>query len=395
MTLEDYPREAVLRDASRVLLRPMVDEDLPGLEGLFSALPPEEKKYIRCDDMDPCGPVSRSGTVSRQNIFSIVALTEKGIIGVAVLHSGGFPWIAHLGNIRITVLPDWRRKGLGSILAGELLRSALHGGLEKVVAEVVEDQLNVSLFYNDLGFHTEAHLQGHFLDDRGLKHNILIMSNDLRQLWKLWVENTQKALSGGQPKARGRRIIPEGSGEGIGVRPMAAGRDPGWKRGKGAGKGEWKMSRKILVPIDLGGQSVIVVENAKSLAKEGDELLLLHVVTEASYAGFYVPHVSTEKAREESMENAARDMEEFARRHARGVPFILRFGVPYKEILAAAKEEKADLIVIGKREGSSVIGHAFVPQTSKNVFLKAECDVEAVHLPNEMRDDEGKIPGID
>lgn len=393
MSLENYPREAVLRDASRVLLRPMVDEDLPGLEGLFSALLPDEKKFIRCDDMDPCGSVSRSGIVGPRKIFPLVALTEKGIIGVAVLHSWGFPWIAHLGNIRITVLPDWRRKGLGRILAGELFRSALHGGLEKVVAEVVEDQVDVSLFYNDLGFHTEAHLQGHFLDDRGLKHDILIMSNDLRQLWKLWVENTQKTLSGGQSEARGRGKIPEDSGGVIGVNPLVAHRDPGWKRGKGAGKGEWKMARKILVPIDLSGQSVIVVENAKSLAKEGDELLLLHVVTEASHAGFHVPHVSTEKAREESMESGARDMEEFVRRHARGVPFVLRFGVPYKEILAAAKEEKADLIVIGKREGGGVIGHAFVPQTSKNVFMKAECDVEAVHLPNEKREDEGKRSG--
>ena len=390
MSLEDYPREAVLRDASRVLLRPTGDEDLPGLEGLFSALPPEENKFIRCDDMDPCRPVSGQGAVSPWKIFSLVALTEKGIVGVAVLHSGGFPWIAHLGNIRITVLPDWRRKGLGRILAGELFRIALHGGLEKVIAEVVEDQLDVSLFYNDLGFHTEAHLQGHFLDDRGLKHDILIMSNDLRQLWKLWVENTQKALSGGGQEAPGRRKILEDSGGMGGARFLAANGDSGWERRKGSGKGERKMARKILVPIDLSSQSVILVENARSLAKENDELLLLHVVTEASHAGFHVPHVSTEKAREESMENAARDMEEFVRRHARGIPFILRFGVPYKEILAAAKGEKADLIVIGKREGGGVIGHAFVPQTSKNVFLKAECDVEAVHLPNEMGEDEGK-----
>ncbi|MBN2720158.1 MAG: GNAT family N-acetyltransferase [Proteobacteria bacterium] len=393
MSLEDYPREAVLRDARRVLLRPAGDEDLPGLEGLFSALPPEEKKFIRCDDMDPCRPVSGHGAVSPWKHFSLVALTEKGIVGVAVLHSGGFPWTAHLGNIRITVLPEWRRKGLGSILAGELFRSALHGGLEKVIAEVVEDQVEVSLFYNDLGFHTEAHLQGQFLDDRGLKHNVLIMSNDLRQLWKLWVENTQKALSGDQPEAQRPGRIREDSGGMVVGGFLAADRDSGWKSRKGVGKGERKMARKILVPIDLGGQSVIVVENAKSLAKEGDELLLLHVVTEASHAGFHVPHVSTEKAREESMESAALDMQEFTRRHARGVPFILRFGVPYKEILAAAKEEKADLIVIGKREGGGVIGHAFVPQTSKNVFLKAECDVEAVHLPNEMREDEGKKSG--
>ena len=78
---------------------------------------------------------------------------------------------------------------------GELFRHSLQAGLEKIVAEIVREQVDVSLFYNSLGFHTEANLKGHFLDERGLKHDILIMSNDLKQLWKIWMEDYQRVHS--------------------------------------------------------------------------------------------------------------------------------------------------------------------------------------------------------
>ena len=153
------------------------------------------------------------------------------------------------------------------------------------------------------------------------------------------------------------------------------------------------MSRKILAAVDLSRQSIEIFNTAKSIAGEEDQLLLVHVVPDPSrLAGFHVPHVSMEKAREELLEDAGKQLERFCRRYARGVPTLLRYGIPYKEILAAAKEEAADLIVIGRREGGGSMEHVFVPSTSKNVLLKAECDVKVVNLPLETEEDLGKKP---
>jgi len=396
MNLEDYPKEAVLQDGGRVLLRPMIEEDLPGLADLFGTVCPEEKNFIRDDDLDPFFTISWPRAANYRKVLPILALSEGEIVAVGVLRPGDFSWINHVGNIRITVSPQWRRKRLGRILAGELFRSALHAGLDKIVADVVEDQVDVSLFYNDLGFHTEAHLQDHFLDERGLKHDILIMSNDLRQLWKLWVEEEQSVDPGKRRRVSEKETTASDSGKQPHVQGgfPAVDRNPEGKTDrKSPGKGEWKMGRKILVPIDLSGQSVKIFNNAKSAAREGDQLLLLHVVSDPSHWGDAgAPHISTEKLGKELMDEARRDLDRFMARFAPGASSMVRIGVPYKEILAVAKEQKVDLIVLGKHEGGAM-GNVFSPTTSRKVFTKAECDVEAVHLPSLTEEDLQKERG--
>ncbi len=385
MNLEDYPKEAVLSGGGRLLLRPMVEEDLSGLAGFFATVSPEEKNFVRSDDLDPFLSLPLPAAADFRKILPILALSEGDIVGVGVLHPGRFPWVSHVGSIRITVSLQWRRMGLGRILAGELFRSALHAGLEKIVAEVVEDQVDVSLFYNYLGFHTEAHLQDHFLDEKGSKHDILIMSNDLRQLWKLWVEERQSVESGQRKWIGGKKPAAQKAIKNRAVhdRFFAMDGNPAGKTGrKNYRKGEWKMGRKILVPIDLRGQSAKVFDAAKSLMKEGDQLLLLHVVSDPAHWGDAgAPHISTDKVGKELMDEARKDLDRFMARFAPGAASLVKVGIPYKEILAVAKEEKVDLIVLGKHE-SGALESVFSTATTKKVFLKAECDVEAVHLPD-------------
>jgi nucleotide-binding universal stress UspA family protein len=144
----------------------------------------------------------------------------------------------------------------------------------------------------------------------------------------------------------------------------------------------WRMKRKILVPVDLGDQSLTVLDAAKSIAGTEDELVLLHVVLDPSkFAGFHVPHQSTEGIREELMEEAIKKLDRFCRRHGGRASCLLEFGIPYKEILEVAEREKVDLIVIGKRQGTGVMEHLFVPRTSKKVLLNAKCEVKIIPLP--------------
>ena len=148
------------------------------------------------------------------------------------------------------------------------------------------------------------------------------------------------------------------------------------------------MKRKILVPIDLSHHSVTVLKAAKSIAEVNDQIVLLHVVLDPSrFAGFHVPHLSTEITREELMEDARKKLDRFCGRYGSGGSCLLEFGVPFKVILDIAKREKADIIVIGKRQGSGAMEHLFVPGTLKHVLLKAECDVKTVPLPMESEEE--------
>ena len=120
-------------------------------------------------------------------------------MGNGTLHRGANSWNRHVGNIRLTVLPEYRRMGLATILIGELYANALGTDLEKIVSEIVFLQEDVRLAFNQLGFCTEAILKEHHLDPNGRKHDVIIISNDINQLWKNWLEQSE-AVSGIQQK---------------------------------------------------------------------------------------------------------------------------------------------------------------------------------------------------
>jgi GNAT superfamily N-acetyltransferase len=202
MNLEGYPKMVVLKDGRELVLRPMVRHDAHDLRKFFLCLTEKEKLFVRDDDIDPVIAVPWPADSDYDRVLPILALDGEKVVGAATLHHPGSSWATHVGSTRITVDPGWRRRGLGRILAGELFRNALQAGLEKIMAEIVQDQVDVSLFYTSLGFHTEANLSGQFLDEKGYKHDVLIMSNNLQQLWKIWVEDFGKTRYGREIRAR-------------------------------------------------------------------------------------------------------------------------------------------------------------------------------------------------
>ena len=192
MNLEDYPKEKVLKDGSVVTLRPMVHEDEERLMEFFSGIPEHERIYLRNDVINPELIHQWVENIDYERVLPILAITEDGrIVGNGTLHREGYSWNRHVGNIRLTVLPEYRRKGLARILVGELYANALTTDLEKIVAEIVFLQEDVRLSFNQLGFRTEAVLKDHHRDPRGKKHDVIIISNDISQLWKIWQDQCE------------------------------------------------------------------------------------------------------------------------------------------------------------------------------------------------------------
>lgn len=138
--------------------------------------------------------------------------------------------------------------------------------------------------------------------------------------------------------------------------------------------------RRILLVVDLGEQSERIGERARALADlTGAELSLLHVVE-------YVP---VEPMGETLLPAVQIEEELVNRANARLAEFGDRFGIapPRRrvatgnikaEIVRAAQEQDADLIVLGCRErrGPSIL----VNFTEDTVLHAAPCDVLAVRL---------------
>jgi nucleotide-binding universal stress UspA family protein len=132
--------------------------------------------------------------------------------------------------------------------------------------------------------------------------------------------------------------------------------------------------KKILVPVDFSECSTKALQYAIPLAKQFDaELTLLHVVQPYPAVPEMYP-VSAESGRD-----ADKELEVLQRTTCDAVASqtCLRVGTPHLEIVRAAKELGADLIVISTH-GHTGLAHVFLGSTAERVVRHAGCPVLVV-----------------
>lgn len=138
--------------------------------------------------------------------------------------------------------------------------------------------------------------------------------------------------------------------------------------------------RSILVPIDFSPDSTEALKYAAMLAGQmGAKLILLNVVQPMTGPDFvYFPLVMEN---DKAMASSERELERIPA--SQGVDsslidrFVVRYGVPFQEITAAAKSLKADLIVISTR-GYTGLKHVLLGSTAERVVRHAGCPVLVV-----------------
>jgi universal stress protein A len=140
------------------------------------------------------------------------------------------------------------------------------------------------------------------------------------------------------------------------------------------------MYHRILLVVDLGDQSDEIGRRARDLASlMGAELSVLHVVEYVPVEPMGETLLPAVQIEEELVQRATQRLAEFTERL--GIDAAQRqvaAGNIKAEIVRAAQEQKADLIVLGSRErrGPSIL----VNFTEDTVLHAAPCDVLAVRL---------------
>ncbi len=142
--------------------------------------------------------------------------------------------------------------------------------------------------------------------------------------------------------------------------------------------------RKILCPIDFSQHAELVVEWAIHLAQEHDsEVLLLHAyhlpVEFQQLEGAYLPADFWESVKEEA-ERSLAIYAERVRAMSVSVREIVREGYPASVIQEEAREENADMIVMGSR-GLSGLKHLLLGSIAERVVQKAHCPVLTLNHP--------------
>ena len=182
--LRDYPKEVILKSGEKVILRPMVKEDEQKLLEFFLRLPEEDRLFLKNDVTDPKVIESWARNLNYEHVIPILAEIGGRIIGDATLHKRTTEEPPTIGEIRIVTDRDFRRRGLGTMLAKEVYYLALSLKLNKLVAEIVEDRHAVIKTFKSLGFRHETTLKDRVIDLHGIKHNLVVMTEDVDALWK-------------------------------------------------------------------------------------------------------------------------------------------------------------------------------------------------------------------
>ena len=193
--LRDYPKEVTLRSGEKVILRPMVKEDEKKLLDFFKRLPEEDRLFLRDDVTDPTVIASWAENLNYEHVIPILAELNDRIIGDATLHKRTTEQPPDIGEIRIVIDKDFRRRGLGIRLAREIYYLALSMKMNRLVAEVVEDQHAVIKTCEILGFRREKVLENKARDLHGKKHNLVIMTADVDALWDVIEDVLRKDMA--------------------------------------------------------------------------------------------------------------------------------------------------------------------------------------------------------
>ncbi|MFI5167016.1 MAG: GNAT family N-acetyltransferase [Thermoanaerobaculales bacterium] len=184
MTVEGFPQHLTLRDGAEVVVRPLEAADANALLEFYRSLAEADRQFLTDDVTKPEWLERFLHRVAVGEVVSLIAEHQGNLIGEATLYRALHGWTSHVGELRVSTAPEFRRKGLGTVLAHEVVRVATSLGLEKLIVEMVENQVAARRTFAKLGFKEEAVLRGHVKDIHGVKHNLVVASNDVSHIWE-------------------------------------------------------------------------------------------------------------------------------------------------------------------------------------------------------------------
>jgi RimJ/RimL family protein N-acetyltransferase len=175
-----YKKEGVLKDGTRVMLRPMVKEDREKLMAFFRDLDAKELSFLRNDVRDPAVIEHWVNHIDYQRVFPLLAEVDGRIVGDVTLHMRKLGWKRHLGNVRVVVAKDFQDRGLGTLLINEIVELAGEFGLEKLIAEIHLQAQGAFAAFKKAGFSVKAVFEDLVKDPSGQSSDLVVMVCDIQ-----------------------------------------------------------------------------------------------------------------------------------------------------------------------------------------------------------------------
>jgi L-amino acid N-acyltransferase YncA len=150
--LENFPKMITLRDGHVLTLRLMNRDDQFGLYEFFMSLPLEDRRYLRNDVTDRKVIENWVRNLNYEKVLPILAEDDSRIVANATLHWQTFGWGRHVGEVRITIHPEYQGRGLGAVLLDEFTNLAAQCGVKKLLARIVSNRSGTITAFEKAGF---------------------------------------------------------------------------------------------------------------------------------------------------------------------------------------------------------------------------------------------------
>jgi L-amino acid N-acyltransferase YncA len=178
--LAHYRQLVTLPDGLRVCLRPLVPQDKEAVVALFNSLSPDDLQYFRSSVVDASVAAGWAEDVDYSKVFPLVAVVGDHLVGNSTLHLGsGFT--RHIAEIRVFLIKEFRRRGLGSAMIKAQIEVARKIGLHQLAADIVESRPQVVHAFEHLGFERQAVLRDQFMTPDGDTLDLILMVKYLKR----------------------------------------------------------------------------------------------------------------------------------------------------------------------------------------------------------------------
>lgn len=185
--METYPKTILLRDGTRVELRPLEEGDKIPLLHFFGRIPEDDRYYLKENVTAPEVIHEWTTNIDFERVIPIIAVADGQVVADATLHRSRAPARYHIGELRVVVDPGYREKGLGRRLMREMLDIAAELGMHKVTLELVARRERPALMAADsVGFQQVAVLNDWVRDMWGNYQDMVILELPVEEHLKWW-----------------------------------------------------------------------------------------------------------------------------------------------------------------------------------------------------------------
>ncbi len=181
--MKDYPKEIVLKDKTKVIIRPISEQDLKVIHRFFSDIPRTDLLIYK-DDVSKLESLEDWFTSPNyKKVLELVSLSDKEIIARATLHTEGLYW-PHAAEIKLIVHPGFRGRGLGSQMFNLLLYEGLKHHFQKIIVRYIPDNLSFTKILSHYGFNPETVLNCYLFDEISKEQKDLVIASYDLQNWE-------------------------------------------------------------------------------------------------------------------------------------------------------------------------------------------------------------------